>query len=90
MDQYSIVMNEQLGTALAYLCSFLHYSNEENKRLARGSKGKGKWICLGRAFEDSQILEALEELRITGKITLQRKDEEDSGGEPSPKEPECL
>lgn len=75
--------NEQLGKALASLCSFLHYSQGENKRLATESKGKGKWILLGRAFEDAQLLEALEELRIAGKITLQRKDEEDSGGESS-------
>jgi hypothetical protein len=54
------------------LCAYLHYSHGENERMAVESKGEARHILKGRMFEDCQILEALEELRITGKITIRQ------------------
>lgn len=56
----------------AILCSYLHYSHTENERCALESKGVPREILKGRMFEDSMILEALEELRVTGTIKLTR------------------
>jgi hypothetical protein len=38
--------------------------------MAVESKGVARHILKGRMFEDTMILEALDELRVTGKITI--------------------
>jgi hypothetical protein len=62
---------------LSQLCAYLHYSHTENERMARETKNKvARDILKGRMFEDMMILEALEELRVKGKIELRRQQKE--------------
>ena len=79
-DEAARKAREEMG---AKLCAFLHHSYSENEKLAVTSKGKAREICKGRMFEDDQIIEALEELRVTGDIKIQSESlrQQDKGGQ---------
>lgn len=60
---------------MSQLCAYLHYSHGENERMAKETKNRiAREILKGRMFEDCMILEALEELRVKGKIELRTKE----------------
>ena len=64
------IRNQTILVWGSQICAYLHYSHTENKRMAVESKGVARHILKGRMFEDTMILEALDELRVTGKITI--------------------
>jgi hypothetical protein len=69
------IRNSERQRVLTIVCAYLHYSQSENERDLRETKNTvARTILKGRVFEDMMILEALEELRVKGGITLVRYD----------------